>query len=84
MTARVADLIPGDLVTQGNMSAVFIVTCRHPLWPTLQLVIWRLDNDEWSHDALSILQEVGEIISSTKSEREARLRAALVGGRTWD
>lgn len=88
MTARrVVDLIPGDEVTIfGGSSAVFVARTDHPIWPNLQLVVWRLPKGhpigEWSHDALSPVQEVGDVTRSTPDERQARLRAALLGGRS--
>jgi hypothetical protein len=78
--ARVGDLLPGDLVTSGTESAVFVGSCRHPLWPLLRLVIWRLGDGGWSHDALGMVQEVGEVSPATEAERTERLRAALIGG----
>ena len=56
--ATVASLIPGDLVRNGDMEAVFIARVPHPLYPGLQLVTWRL-GDGWSFDALDARQEVG-------------------------
>jgi len=78
-TARVAHLQPGDEVTTAGMTAVFIAATKHPLWPSLQLVVWRLADGEWSHDALDARQEIGHISPSTTEERHARLRAALLG-----
>lgn len=75
--ATVADLAPGDLVTQAGMSGVFISRGVHPIWPTLVLVIWRI-GDGWSFDALDFHQEVGEVVPSAIAERQGRLRAALL------
>ena len=75
--ATVAELIPGDLVTQAGMSGVFISRSAHPIWPYLMLVTWRL-HDRWSLDALDPMQEVGEVVPSAIAERQARLRAALL------
>lgn len=77
---RVIDLLPGDLVTVDHESAVYIAQARHPLWPSLQLVIWRMENGSWSHDALSPAQDVGRAAPSTAEEREQRLRRALLAG----
>ena len=76
--ATVAELVPGDLVTLCQDSAVFIGRGEHPVWPRLMLVIWRL-GDGWSLDALSARQEVGDVTPSTHDERQQRLRAALLG-----
>jgi hypothetical protein len=81
--ATVAELEPGDLVTNGAMSAVFISRTVHPIWPDLNLVIWRLPYDDpavrWSFDALSSRQEVGDVTPSVFVDRQARLRDALLG-----
>jgi hypothetical protein len=76
--SRVDELIPGDLVTVPavNMSATFVARTTHPIWPNLQLVIWRLDNGSWSHDALDARQEVGDVSPANDIDRKARLRAA--------
>jgi hypothetical protein len=75
----VAELIPGDLVTQAGTSAIFIARSTHPLWPNLQLVVWRLDDGSWSHDALDARQDVGDVEPAGDESRTARLRAALLG-----
>jgi hypothetical protein len=79
--ARVMDLRPGDLVTKWMRSACYIQSCAHPLFDhPMQLVIWRLDDGSWSHDALLPEQVVGQVHVSTLQERQQRLRAALLGG----
>lgn len=81
----VAELIPGDLVTGGGASAVFVAATAHPIWPHLRLVIWRLYDPahpdlQWSHDALWPLQVVGSVVLPVKPGlREQRLRTALLG-----
>jgi hypothetical protein len=75
--ARVADLLPGDLVTQGEHSAVHIAHQTHPYWTNLQLVIWRLDDGTISLDALDIRQDVGEITPADWPARQARLLHAI-------
>ncbi len=78
--ATVSALTPGDLVTNGPMSAVFICRTVHPDYPTLMLVAWRLTRipgDCWSFDALRPDQEIGQITPSTIRERTDRLRVAL-------
>jgi len=77
--AIVADLMPGDLVTLGPGSGVFVTSCRHPLYPMLQLVIWRLPDRSWSLDALHMQQHVGDLSPASSAERVTRLRDALAG-----
>lgn len=77
--ATVASLIPGDLVRNGDMEAVFIARVPHPLYPGLQLVTWRL-GDGWSFDALDARQEVGDVwMVSDYMARQERLRLVLLG-----
>lgn len=79
--ARVIDLQPGDLVTNGDMTAVFIARAKHPVWPVLTLVVWRLQDGTISLDALSAIQEVGEVAPATRVERYDRLVDAVRGDR---
>jgi hypothetical protein len=87
--ATVADLIPGDVVTNpsidGAVRGVFIARVPHPDYPALMLVIWRLDDASfpWSFDALDPRQEVGELAPSTDRDRADRLRAVLLGNVPW-
>lgn len=81
MGSRVRDLQPGDEVRNAGLSAVFVVATQHPIWPSLQLVVWRMpDGNGWSHDALDARQEIGDVTPSTLEERMARLRKALLEG----
>jgi hypothetical protein len=80
--ATVSALAPGDLVTSGLHSAVFITRTVHPDHPTLMLVAWRLGSGlgaDWSFDALRPDQEVGQVAPSAIRERTERLRTALTG-----
>jgi hypothetical protein len=77
----VDQLLPGDLVTKDFESAIYVAQTRHPLWLNLQLVIWRMEDGNWSHDALFAAQDVGEAAASTAEERTQRLRQALLAGR---
>jgi len=79
VSARVVHLQPGDLVTNGGMSAVFIARTVHPVWPVLQLIVWRLDDGTASFDALRSDQEVGEVAPATSAERYDRLVEAVRG-----
>jgi hypothetical protein len=74
------ELQPGDLVEHSGMRAVYVAQCRHPIWPHLQLVIWRLHDGSWSHDALDACQEVGQVMQATSAERRTQLRQALIPG----
>lgn len=78
--SRVDELTPGDLVINAAMSATFVARADHPLYPDLQLVVWKMSDGGWIHDALSARQDVGSIFGSTPAERVQRLRAALLGG----
>jgi hypothetical protein len=80
--AMVWELQPGDLVRQDDtdMEATFITNTPHPLFHGLQLVIWKMPDGSWSLDALRGDQEIGHVVESTRAEREARLRGALLGG----
>jgi hypothetical protein len=84
----VAELVPGDLVV-GLLGerAVFVCAVAHPIWPGLQLVVWRMmdgwvgraDAPGWSFDALSPHCDVGSAKSVSSEERLSRLRVALLG-----
>lgn len=76
---KVIDLLPGDEVTSGPMHATFIVSTSHHKYHGLALVVWRMPDGSLSPDALSYLQDVGEVTASTRDERNARLLGALDG-----
>lgn len=76
---RVLQLTPGDEVGAFGRSGTFIARCPHPLFPGLQLVVWKMDDGSWSHDALRVEQDVGEAAPTTEASRELRLRRALLG-----
>ena len=78
--SRVSELQPGDEVHNFGEYAVFVQRCQHPIWPSMQLVIWKMPDGTWSHDALDAWQEVGTPVESTVEDRMTRLRAALLGG----
>jgi hypothetical protein len=81
------DLRPGDktrlMGPDGTQEAIFISSVSpHPLHPQLWLVVWRMIGgriqDRWSHDALSPMQDVGDVVEPRTQEcLEARLRYAL-------
>lgn len=70
----VQDLQPGD----ATATACFVARTAHPLWPDLQLVVWRMAHGGWSHDALDPRQVVGNLMPASSGVRTARLQAALV------
>jgi hypothetical protein len=76
--ATVSSLLPGDHVDLMGTGAIYVAQTDHPLYPGLRLVVWKLDSGEWSHDALSAAQYVGEI--DVHADRAANLRAALTPG----
>ena len=76
----VADLVPGDVVRLGDDSATFVARTIHPLWSHLELVVWRMADGSWSHDALYISQYVGEVQAADVFARKAQLERALLGG----
>jgi hypothetical protein len=76
-----AQLLPGDLVRNGPMEAVFVGALHeHPLYPGLWLAIWRMPDDSVSLDALDPNQHVGLRPLDTHRQRHNRLRQALLGG----
>jgi len=78
MPVTVKQLRPGDKVVLGDQSAVFIASEPHPIHAPLRLVIWELDNGEWSLDALSPDQEVGELVPGQNGPvRWSRIRRAF-------
>lgn len=77
-------LQPGDVVRSGELVACHICHLDHPLYPGLQLVIWRMTDGSWSHDALLAVQETGELDPATDAQRKERLRVALMNGKqSW-
>lgn len=74
----VRELLPGSKVTLGGRSAVFISSEPHPIHRGLSLVVWKLDDGTWSLDALSPLQEVGELVPGQNGPvRWSRIRQAF-------
>jgi hypothetical protein len=65
MKIRVCDLVGGDIVQLdlSERTATFIGRSDHPLYETLALVVWRLQDGSISLDALDYMQEVGDRIS---------------------
>jgi hypothetical protein len=75
--ARVIDLRPGDEVRLSGVQAVYIGRTAHPLWPALELVVWRMGDGSVSFDALNAVQEIGEMLMVSRPQRLERLRKAL-------
>ena len=78
---NVEQLRHGDIVADPfGGEHVFVARVEsHPLWPGLCMVIWKLADGSWSHDALDPRQDVGEPKPSTAEQRVERLRYALLG-----
>lgn len=81
---KLSALTPGDEVYVGGTSshAVYIGRCEHPLYKGLQLVIWKMERG-WSHDALSLHQDIGDVVPSDAETKLANLRNSLLGAPTW-
>lgn len=82
---RITDLQAGDLLTIAGTSARFIYIGRmdHPLYPTLQLVIWWQWNRGYVLDAISAGQELPYpqlFRYDQESDTKALLKLALL---TW-
>jgi hypothetical protein len=75
---KVCELVPGMRVN-GLKTATFVAQTEHPIWQRLQLVIWKVDEQGWSLDALDYQQVVGEAVPSTLRQRQENLRRALTG-----
>lgn len=78
---RVIELIPGMRVIDPGkgVSHTYVAQCPHPLYTRLQLVIWRMYDGEWSHDALSPGQDVGLVEPFAGDDLERNLREAFGG-----
>jgi hypothetical protein len=83
VSARVIDLVGGDIVDIGGRSGTFIGRSDHPIYPRLSLVVWRLDDGSVSLDALDPIQVVGEVTSGSDGWAE-RLQTALQAGPPGD
>lgn len=64
----VGDLEPGD-VAHGEFDmhgraglALFVARTDHPVYNGLDLVVWRMGDGRWSHDALDPRQDIGTVI----------------------
>lgn len=71
--ATVGELTPGDVVD----GAIFIARTTHPIWPNLQLVVWRMSDRSISLDALRSNQHVGSVT------RAGLIRQALLDDSQW-
>jgi hypothetical protein len=82
MGIKVYDLVPGMVVenpVEPERWGVFVVSCPHPLYSSLRMVVWRMPDGSWSHDALDSRQDVGDARPSSAEERLSNLRWALLG-----
>lgn len=75
---KIRDLIPGDKLTYAETSAIYIGrTTPHPLYSSLWLIIWwMVEEQRYSFDALSPLQEVPGTLDTTM--RYANLRQVFI------
>ena len=84
---RIRDLKPGALVsTPGQEKMVFVgIVESHPIWPSLQLVIWRerFGNRDWSHDCLDANMELPFDSHVSQEDCERRLRETLLDRSQW-
>ena len=56
---RICNLKPGDVVTYGDETAIYICGLPvHPLFPNVSLVVWQLSDGCYSFDALSPLMVI--------------------------
>lgn len=89
---KVIEMIPGmefhrpmpmdNSGSTGLVESIFVAQTQHPLYPALQLVVWKFIHHpfglEWSHDALSPMQDVGYPEPFSQDRLLANLRKALV------
>lgn len=78
----VRSLVPGDIVVDPATGKrhTFVVECVHPIWRELALVVWKMADGTWMHDALGWDQEIfGQVEESTPQQRMEALRRALLG-----
>lgn len=74
---RVEELLPGDVIENAGTRAMYIAQGPHPAWRNLRLVIWRMQDGNWSFDALSPGQYVGQYVPPVDHlARAARLHDA--------
>lgn len=71
---KVRELIPGDRIEQADISAVFVAKCPHPYYKGFQLVVWHIDGEGWSHDALLSDQDVGEPVRDPQLTKETKAK----------
>lgn len=78
--AKVADLLPGDLVDNGLWAAVFLGSAGHPLDEARRLVIWAHPGGRWSVGALHPDADVGNVTPVSGEIRAARVEEILEHG----
>jgi hypothetical protein len=70
---KIRDLRPGDAIGE----AIFIAATPHPIWPSLELVVWKRFDGQIILDALRPDQELGHLITpldeNTRLERLYRI-----------
>lgn len=81
---KIDDLAPGTVLVdhvEGHRHTFVALVPSHPLYPQLRMVIWRRDNGEWYHDALSGMMDVsivGDIESTDPDILQANLKRSLL------
>lgn len=77
---KVCDLVPGDRFQDAaGTAAIFVARTRHPLYSSLQLVIWWMEADRrYMLDALDLRQHLGMSLVSSIHDRHANLRKAIL------
>ena len=76
---KVMSLVPGMQIELAGRVGTYVQQARHPIWPHLRLVIWRLADGSWSHDALAGEQDIGAVVPDTPTTRAENLFNALMG-----
>lgn len=81
---QVRELLPGMVFAPAlpeMTSMIFITQSRHPLWPGLQLVVWRdVETDKVVFDALSAEQVLdGKVHEADRETQMAWLRRGVLG-----
>lgn len=80
---KLRDLLPGMVLedVEGHKHTFVAFVPMHPIWPELALVVWRRDDGEWFHDALSGDMQasiVGRLIDDHPQALQDNLRKALL------
>lgn len=83
---KIRDLTPGAIIHQpgpSGLRATFVAAIEHPLFDGLAMVIWKMEDGEWMHDALSWAQDIGEPEPQSIEVYKYNLRCALLHPSQW-